>query len=184
MLQLEGPYHPKGCRQFHKSCGEIRDSMVNGQHYDHVVSGWMDEKCPIVNGILYPDDTVIRLAIDVGIDQAASVPQVKPMGKTTLGDLVGETPLQWTYLNKLCEWESKDKGVRLLGGEGGFGEDGFVALLRPNGDLVWLFFCDCSNPFTDVALTDNVVLAKSTTGLLWQFPVVQPEALAVFRSPS
>ena len=55
------------------------------------------------------------------------------------------------------------KGIEAVGGGGSSGSDGFVAIVKiDTGDLKWLAVFDESNPFMEVLIKDNELLAVSS----------------------
>lgn len=58
-------------------------------------------------------------------------------------------------------------------GEGQMGNEGFVAVTRSDS-LIWSAFFTNSNPFYELNLLENSLIAKSTHEVYWEFPIYQP----------
>lgn len=58
-------------------------------------------------------------------------------------------------------------------GEGQMGNEGFVAVTR-DGLLIWSAFFTNSNPFYELNLVKNTLIAKSTHEIYWKFPMARP----------
>lgn len=96
-------------------------------------------------------------------------------------------PLCETSIESLCEFGMEfievdpcirqsaipGTGARALCGEGGMGNEGFVAVVNEHG-LVWAIFLTVSNPFYEVNIVGDCVEAMSTHGVLWRFPIARP----------
>lgn len=143
-----------------------------------VLHGWSEGRCPILNGVFYPDDTVVPL--DVEEHEDGSPPDVRARDAVSLNEVAG--PVEWTSLGVLAEASVPGLDARVAVGQGGMGGDGFVALLvGAEGKLEWLAFFDCSNPFEEVRVEGRDVLAVSNLGVEWRFPVTHPEAVTANR---
>ena len=143
-----------------------------------IVRGWTKRECPIVNGILYADDSLVRLEIQLASETGCPV-AIRGATAATLKDVEDNEGLRWTSISELCEARAPAEDMITVAGEGGFGEDGFVALLNQSGDLSWIAFFDCSNPFVKVSLTEVEVRATSNTGQVWTFPVLRPDTVTL-----
>jgi hypothetical protein len=143
-----------------------------------ISEAWKEERCPIVNGIFRPDDSVSRLMRDGNLENGDPV-TLRVADQTTVSELERSGGLEWTYLTQLCEFRATSSRYVAVGGEGGMGSDGFVALLEHDVKLLWLAFFDWSNPFTEVSIKDTVVTAVSSLDTIWRFPVDAPEAVTL-----
>lgn len=129
----------------------------------------------MVNGLLYPDGTVVPVTVWPG---ATGAPAVGPRRRLT--ELAGSGPIRWTTLGPLVRAVSPDRSFIAAAGDGGRDGDGFVALLGgPEKSLVWLAFFDDSQPFEEVRFEGGDVVARTTTGRELRFPVDAPERLVV-----
>src|SRR5207244_13625753 len=67
-----------------------------------------------------------------------------------------------THLVPVCHRSYTDFNLCVFAGEGAHGSEGFVAVTQITaGQLVWLAYFDCSNPFEKVALEDGIVMPVS-----------------------
>lgn len=145
-----------------------------------IQSGWRKGKCPIISGIFFPDDRMIRL--DVIEDVSGGPPAVHARTLETLEQATLGQGIQWSGIGVVSETYDADLNAWAVAGEGGFGGDGFAALLNgANRDLVWMAFLDCSNPFEKVRIEGQAVCAVSNLGMEWRFPFANPEKVRVSR---
>ncbi len=146
--------------------------------HTRIQKAWTEGKSPIINGIVYGDDTAVLL--DIAAGAVGSSYSIHVASKTTLADLERGQKLEWTYIAQLCEAKVFEEGLTIVGGEGGMGADGFIAVIRTaSNQLVWLAFLDCSNPFEKVSLSDGIINAVTNLGHTWSFPLARPEAVTV-----
>jgi hypothetical protein len=142
---------------------------------------WAAERCPVIDGIVFGDGRVKQvLATWKKQEDGRLGIVIEPGGWTTLEDLREKGPLDWTGVIDLCTAEDPARGIRILGGEGGQGSEGFVtALRRDSGEVVWIAFFTTSNPFEVVQIHGDFVLAKTNLGTWWRFPLDAPERVTL-----
>lgn len=142
---------------------------------------WAAERCPVIDGIAFGDGRVKQVLASWKKQEDGRLEMViEPGAWTTLEDLHGKGPLDWTGIIDLCTAEDPAKGIRILGGEGGQGSDGFVAALRSDSEeIVWIAFFTTSNPFEVVQIHGDFVLAKTNLGMWWRFPLDAPERVTL-----
>jgi hypothetical protein len=141
---------------------------------------WEQRWCPMVNGLLFPDGSVVPVT---GWPGAGTAPALG--ARTRLSDLAGRGPLRWTTLGPIVRAVSPDRARIAAAGDGGQDADGFVALLAgPAKGLVWLAFFDDSGPFDAVRFEGDDVVARAAGGREWRFPVDAPERLVVSSGPA
>jgi hypothetical protein len=136
---------------------------------------WEQRWCPMVNGILFPDGSVVPVSAGPA---GGGAPEVG--ARTRLSDLAGHGPLRWTTLGPLVRAVSPDRARIAAAGDGGQDGDGFVALLAgPQKALVWLAFFDDGGPFEAVRFEGDAVVARAAAGREVRFPADAPERLVV-----
>lgn len=146
-----------------------------------ISAAWEAETCPIVNAIFFADGRVVQLEVEDASSPSRSA-HISPSASTSFETLSADDAVQWTYLTSLGECENTTRGLAVVFGEGGFGGDGFVALLdQATKQLMWLVFLDCSNPFQHAAFDDDAIVATTNTGVLWRFPIQYPEKVTTRR---
>jgi hypothetical protein len=136
---------------------------------------WEQRWCPMVNGLLFPDGSVVPV---VAWPAAGGAPTLG--ARVRISDLAGQGPLRWTTLGPIARAVSPDRARIAAVGDGGQDADGFVALLGgPQKGLVWLAFLDDSGPFEAVRFEGEEVVARAAGGREWRFPADAPERLVV-----
>jgi len=135
---------------------------------------------PVRNGLYLADGTVALLKILMPRENHDSTVFARVSSSVELGQVDEFRENKTTHLAPLCEQSYVDLNLRIFGGEGAHGSEGFVAVAEiTTGHLVWLAYFDCSNPFEKVSFANGVVVAVSNLGHSWHFPLKQPESLMV-----
>lgn len=142
---------------------------------------WAAERCPLIDGIVFGDGRVKQVPATWKKQEDGRLEMaIDPGVWTTLEDLRREGSLDWTEIIELCTAEDPARGIRILGGEGGQGSDGYVAALRSDsGEIVWIAFFTTSNPFEVVQIHGDFVLAKTNLEMWWRFPLNAPDRVAL-----
>ncbi len=143
---------------------------------------WKSRMCPIVNGIMFGNGKIVELEADK-FEGITLHPQIQRI--TSIETFVLEHGDYWTSLDELCGFDLLSRNLRITGGEGGFGGDGFVALSHSSDDqLIWIAFFEDSNPFIQVSTNndESVVIGITTLETVWQFPIDQPEKPKVYKA--
>ncbi|HEX5718822.1 MAG TPA: hypothetical protein VF179_21855 [Thermoanaerobaculia bacterium] len=96
-------------------------------------------------------------------------------GEWTDIETLSREGLEWTTLGSLTEVLDSTGNIRVCGGEGGMGADGFVAVAEASQNrLQWIAFFENSNPFVEVGLEGNQITAKTSLPYVWRFPLDSP----------
>ncbi|SIN81915.1 hypothetical protein SAMN05444166_1079 [Singulisphaera sp. GP187] len=161
--------------------GSTGDDRNNQPADADLAAQWVAENCPIIDGIVFGDGRIKQL-FAVRNKQVNEGPgmKIQPGGWMTLADLQKKGQLDWTGILDLCVAEDLARGIRILGGEGGYGADGFVANIRSDsGEIVWIAFFTSSNPFEEVQIHSDHVLARTNLDMWWRFPLDAPEEVTL-----
>jgi hypothetical protein len=138
---------------------------------------WAAEQCPIIDGIIFSDGRLRLMTVEWVRGQAGRLElSVSPGGWTSVAELASNSRLQWTGIIPLCNTEDLARKLRVIGGEGGLGSDGFVAVTSAdNGAIVWIAFFNGSNPFEAIEIIGDWIVAKTNLQTVWRFPIGCPE---------
>ncbi|WZO99388.1 hypothetical protein EP7_000994 [Isosphaeraceae bacterium EP7] len=142
---------------------------------------WAAERCPLIDGIVFGDGRVKHVLAAWKKQENGRLGLVVETGEwTTLKDFRRKGSLDWTEIMELCTTEDPARGIRILGGAGGLGGDGFVAALRTDsGEISWIAFFTASNPFEVVQIRGDFVMARTNLGMWWRFPLDAPDRVTL-----
>jgi hypothetical protein len=129
------------------------------------------ERWPIVSGVYFDSGEVVL------IEYARDL-WICPGARSTLESIV-EMGRGMNWLNGLFTAEDPRSDLRVECGEGSHGPEGFVALSRRDGHLMWLAYFEHSNPFVTAAIEGGRINATSNLGHRWSFPIDRPEHVEV-----
>lgn len=134
---------------------------------------WSNSSLPHFSGIIAGNGMMVAMGeqnffVDGKIQQ-----HVYPICETSIDSFLG-------FDNEFVEVAFDDRRVPVpgtncfaIGGEGEMGNEGFVAVVNGAG-LVWAGFFTGSNPFHQVHVADDCVVARTTHGTTWRFPLSAP----------
>jgi hypothetical protein len=148
-----------------------------------IVDFFEHQESPIVNGIIFPNGMI--QTIEISADWGPPVRYIHSKGPQISIDRFSSES-DWTSCAVMKKLVDKALGFTFLAGETlGRGDDGFVAAIT-NADhkLKWLVFMDRSNPFCDLKVTGQYVVALSTLRCYWRFPIENPGEFFIDCDPS
>lgn len=137
-------------------------------------------ECYSVNGIQFPDGTVQCLLVTMA--WATPTKYALEAGeRTTLQQLEAANALYENSCAVMAKLTDAASDLHVLAGECfGHGGDGFVAVIdAATNRLRWLAWFENSNPFGELALNGTDLLATSTLGCRWRFPLADPANCSV-----
>ena len=138
---------------------------------------WEQGKCPIIDGVMLHDGTLLLLRLK----DEPNGRHLVANGRSTIESFIAERPDE---LSSLCTLDTvKFLGDELVAlcGEGSWGGDGFVALTNAiSGELIWIFFSDASNPFVKLNRNGDSLIATNNQDERWCFPIDDPSSVKIF----
>ncbi|QZL08827.1 hypothetical protein K2224_38030 (plasmid) [Streptomyces sp. BHT-5-2] len=120
---------------------------------------WVDYRLPDLDGLYLPDGRSYEVFLDA--DAASGI----RFGESfDLDEVLAEDPDWVTDIGRNRSVSLADGGF-LWGGEGvSHGSYGFCGRLRADHTLVWVLFLEDSNPFTEIRVSGNAAVFRSTSG--------------------
>ena len=137
------------------------------------------QQCPNVDGIVFANGEIQQ--INVNVDWRTPVSNSLKLGnRTSITELEKNKQLYWSDCAILNSKIDETGQLKVVAGESDHGSDGFVAVISNKSDkLRWVAFFTCSNPFSKLEVDNNQILATSTLGTSWIFPINRPEAVII-----
>ena len=76
------------------------------------------------------------------------------------------------------------EGQRIVFGDGGMGNEGYIASTTPDGDLNWSMFFTNSNPIIGAHMEGRTIVATGETGFIAHINIDNPADIAVTHENS
>lgn len=145
-----------------------------------IQQAWTERRCPIINGIVFASGVIRWIDLDERFEAGRAVSDLCRSGETSIAILEKAEGLRWSDVSIIKEVVCDERGLLIQVGEGSMGGDGFVAALEYSSKrLLWVAFFENSNPFVDVKIEGDLVLATNNHGTYWSFPVHDPSQLII-----
>jgi len=133
---------------------------------------------PGINNLVYGNGILTILNIySVSSDDGKKY-YAFPVADTTIESIEHYNDDVWTEIQPHPNSISTDQ-FKLSFGEGSMGNEGFIAMENNEG-LVWALFSTESNPFINVELTDDSILAYSDF-LVYKVDIKDPKKITIER---
>ena len=137
------------------------------------------QECPIVDGIIFPDSTILLLDVTAAWKPTVKF-KIQTASKTSIADLDRTGKLFWAGCSILDEYDDVQRSIKIVCGEGSYGSDGFLAVINwKTKSTIWMAYFTSSNPFCKVKTEDNQLVAISTIGCAWRFELENPTEVEV-----
>ena len=148
---------------------------------DEVRQAWNQGQVPIADAVTFGDGRMVLLDVLHVEDGGTMV--VRPLAESTYGSFLTYNPGWLADVTPLAEIQLPSGGL-LQSGEGSHGGDGFISLSDQSGELVYCVFCTSSNPFTELAMSEDRsrVRAVTSNGVEWSFDLDTPWKIDTRRS--
>jgi len=132
------------------------------------------QQCPVVDGIVFPNSKIQCLTVSVTWNPSPSF-KFELCENSSISELAEKGELEWSDCSILTRKTYEKEYLTILGGEGVWGSDGFVACIDSRSQkTIWIAYFTVSNPFSEVAFENGFVLAKSTLEIWFEFPFHSP----------
>lgn len=120
---------------------------------------WLENKLVGINSLLYNSGIVTLLNVYTVSSEKEKKQFAFPIADTTIDSLQRYNEDIWTEIQPHPNFLTVDN-LRIYYGEGGMGNEGFVAATDATG-LVWALFSTESNPFIKMKIDNRVLFAYS-----------------------
>jgi hypothetical protein len=144
---------------------------------------WADRWVPLINGICLRSGEIQW--VNVWFDRSTGRCRLQRDKDflSSLEELEEDGQLKWVFIAELVSACSLDRQLVVSSGCGMMGGDGFVSVAQAGDEMFsWMAFFESSNPFTEVGLEGSEVVAVSSLGDRWYFPVDSPESFRIVHS--
>jgi hypothetical protein len=140
---------------------------------------WNNNELPGIDTILFADGTMIILNFYAVSTEHGKLHYVNPVCETNLQSVEKYNDDVWTQIERSYATLTLPDGKKVYFGEGGMGEEGFVALTEDNDQLIWALFSTATNPFTRAEFVNGKIRAYSTYDLYYTIDLLAPENITI-----
>lgn len=102
-----------------------------------------------------------------------------PICETNVDSIEKFNPDIWTSFEILSNRIEINDEYILFGGEGGMGNEGFIACTDYDNNFLWAIFFTDSNPFYRMEFKNDEVYAYSSNNLLYKVNLANPEIIKI-----
>ncbi len=134
---------------------------------------WKQEECPLLDGILYADGTLITLEISDYPERNGYPLELIVKSIRSIEDYEHNV-----NLTPICKEYFSNGGI-ICGGSS-YGSEGFVAIQKVDGSLLWIALFDNSNPFVELKLLSKYFIqVKNNLDEYWLFCIQEPSKVVI-----
>jgi hypothetical protein len=143
-------------------------------------SRWSAGFCPAIDGIVKQSGEIYEVDIDV-FDVGHELEfRLRAVTLLRITDWSTDQDFEWLEISEMYEVSDFIHDMCVGCGETSEGSRGFVAVSRQSdGQLDWLATFHHSNPFHKCHIDEGDVVAWSTHGTVWRFPLAHPEKITI-----
>ncbi|PTQ94085.1 hypothetical protein C8P68_107148 [Mucilaginibacter yixingensis] len=136
-------------------------------------------ECPIINGIIYSDGTIQLLDVKLEFQPLIKY-SVRSADKTSINSLENKGNLYEGSCAVLARIIDDKNNIEVIAGEASYGSDGFVAVIDlESKEMIWLVYLTESNPFNQLVIEEDYLIAKTTLDCIWRFNLKNPIDISV-----
>lgn len=106
-----------------------------------------------------------------------------PLCDTTLASLLKYNDDVWTQID-IFRHPFEFEGQKIVFGDGGMGNEGYIASVTPENDLNWSLFFTNSNPIMRAEMQNRTLLAHGETGFMARINIDNPADISVTHANS
>ena len=140
---------------------------------NNVISkNWEQNQIPGIDCLTKADGTVVLLNC---FSNEEGQPYSFPFCETTVESLLKYDEDVFTEIQTFVEIESEQKNFKFIAGEGRMGNEGFIAQIAADNNLIWALFFEHSNPFKKLEIHGEKLHAFSTAGHIYIVDITEPE---------
>lgn len=134
------------------------------ENLNYIQNKWQDGFLPGIDCILYSDGTVIIGNYYSQTDNNNNKHHWYPLCDTSINSLEKYEQDIWTNID-VYKGAFEYENQKIVFGDGAMGNDGFVASVKPAGELNWAMFFTFSNPIYKVEVDDNLLICYGDSGV-------------------
>ncbi|MEC1180011.1 hypothetical protein P9B03_16035 [Metasolibacillus meyeri] len=143
-----------------------------------IQTNWKNNQLPGLDSLIYISGKVIIMDCYEMINGNFIEKFVNPICETSIESIMFFNENIWCEIDQHPQVQYHNDKIFICG-EGGMGNEGFIANVDKNHNLIWAFFSTVSNPFNKLKLEDNLLTAYSTSDLIYTINIHKPEEISI-----
>ena len=144
-----------------------------------ILNRWNDDEIIGIDSLSKEDGTVILLNSYRIKQDTKELYFSFPICETNINSIEKFNDDIWTTISVFTEKINIDNNTIVFGGEGGMGNEGFIACTDNVNNLKWALFFTNSNPFYKIELEDGKINAYTSTDLKYQIDIETPTNIKI-----
>ncbi|MFC9541579.1 hypothetical protein ACFTQ7_17130 [Lysinibacillus sp. NPDC056959] len=145
---------------------------------EFIQTNWKNNQLPGVDSVIYSSGKVIIMDSYEVFDGNNTNYFINPLCETSLESIMSFNEDIWCEIEKHPQVKHHHDSIFICG-EAGMGNEGFIANVDKNNNLIWAFFSTISNPFNKLELEDHLLKAHATSDLIYVININKPEEITV-----
>jgi hypothetical protein len=146
-----------------------------------VLNHWINNEIIGIDCLLKEDGSVIIMKSYSVKQDAKEVYFSSPVCETSINGIEKFDNDIWTSIDIFTEKINIDNNTIVFGGEGGMGNEGFIACTDDANNLKWALFFTNSNPFYKIEFVKGKINAYTSTDLKYQIDIQNPEIIKISK---
>lgn len=144
-----------------------------------ILDHWLNEELIGINSLQKNNGEIIILNC-YNVNNMNNVSYYSfPLCETTIESLEKFNPDIWTTFEVFSNRLEINNEYVVFGGEGGMGNEGFIACTDKSNDFLWALFFTDSNPFYKIEFNNNEIHAYSSSNLKYRINLINPEIIVI-----
>ena len=150
------------------------------KHHPVIQQKWRDGFVLGYDCIAHDDGSVVFASAYSAYDPNTSETRLywTPLCDTTVDSILKYNDDIWTEVD-IFHGPFEFEGQRIVFGDGGMGNEGYVASTTAEGDLNWSLFFTNSNPIMRAHMEGRTIVAKGETGFIARINIDNPAGISV-----
>ena len=140
---------------------------------------WLNEELIGINCLQKNNGEIILLNCFITNHENRPLYFAIPICETNIGSIEKFNPDIWTTFDILSNGIEINNKYIVFGGEGGMGNEGFIACTDFANNFLWAIFFTDSNPFYKIEFNNDEIYAYSSNNLLYKVNLTNPEIIEI-----
>ncbi len=144
--------------------------------YFDINQKWINNNLPVVNGVLHSDGIINQ----VFILSNGKKRSIENGDNVDLNNLLAKDEIDIVEIAVLKKLEDSNNDITVYCGMGFMGGDGFIVVENQSNSLIkWCAFFEESNPFENIEIIEDKIIAYNNLNEKWIFDINDPTKIFI-----